>query len=100
MPSSTLIVKKIEENKEHVQKYGIKKIGLFGSYSRGEQKDESDIDIVIEFEKGKKTFHNYMDLKFFLEDLFNHEVDLVIVEAIKPRLKPYILESVRYAEGL
>lgn len=97
MLSSTLILKRIEENREQIQKYGIKRIGLFGSHLRDEQKDESDIDILVGFEKGKKTFDNYMDLKFFLEDVFNHTVDLVIAEAIKPRLKPYILESVKYA---
>lgn len=94
------ILKKIEENKETVRKFGVERIGLFGSYVRGEQQKMSDIDILVEFEKGKKTFDNYMDLKFFLEDLFGCNVDLVIKEAIKPRLKPYILESVQYAAGL
>jgi len=41
-----------------------------------------------------------MELKFFLEDLFECKVDLVVVEAIKPDLKPYILESVKYAAGV
>ena len=94
------ILKKIEENNETIKKFGVRKIGLFGSYARGEQQKLSDIDILVEFEKGKKTFDNYMDLKFFLEDLFDCNVDLVIKEAIKPRLKPYILESVQYAAGL
>ena len=47
-----------------------------------------------------KTFDNYMDLKFFLEDLFNCKVDLVIVETIKPELKSHILENVKYATGV
>jgi len=78
----------------------VKRIGLFGSYIRNEQKDRSDIDILVEFEKNQKTFDNYMDLKFFLEDLFKSKVDLVVVEAIKPDLKPYIMRSVRYASGV
>ena len=78
----------------------MKRIGLFGSYTRSEQKAESDIDILVEFEKNQKTFDNYMDLKFFLEDLFKSKVDLVVVEAIKPDLKPYIMRSVRYASGV
>ena len=48
---------------------------------RGEQKEKSDIDILVEFEKGKKTFDNYMDLKFFLEEIFGVEVDLITIEA-------------------
>lgn len=100
MLSYEIILRRIEENRQQIKKYGVKKIGLFGSYVRGEQQHKSDIDILVEFEKGKKTFDNYMDLKFFLEDLFDSTVDLVIKETVKPRLNPYILESVKYAAGL
>lgn len=92
------ILAKIEENREGIRGYGVERIGVFGSYVRGEQRDGSDVDILVEFERGKKTFDNYMDLKFFLEDLLSCGVDLVISEAIKPRLKPYILGSVAYAQ--
>ncbi|MCX9081846.1 MAG: nucleotidyltransferase family protein [Candidatus Methanoperedens sp.] len=91
------ILTKIAQNNATIKKYGVTKIGLFGSYLRNEQKPTSDIDILVEFEKGKITFDNYMDLKFFLEDLFQSKVDLVMEEAIKPDLKPYILGSVKYA---
>ena len=94
------LLEKLEENIEHIKKYGVKEIGLFGSYVRNEQKSESDIDILVKFEPGKKTFDNYMDLKFFLEDLFNRKVDLVVTEALKPDLKQYILGSVKYATSL
>ncbi len=72
------------------EKFGVKKLYIFGSYVRGEQTPESDIDILVEFEKGKKTFDNYMDLKFYLEDLFGKKVDLIIKEAVKPKLRKYI----------
>ncbi len=91
------ILTKLEENKTKIKKYGVKRIGLFSSYIREEQKPTNDIDILVEFEKGKITFDNYMDLKFFLEDLFKCKVDLVMHDAIKPDLKPYILGSVKYA---
>jgi len=91
------ILKLIQQNKERIRRYGVKRIGLFGSYLKGEQKEDSDIDILVEFEKGKKTFDNYMELKFFLEDLFKRKIDLVIAESVKPELKKYIMESVRYA---
>ena len=91
------ILKLIQQNRDRIKKYGVKRIGLFGSYLRGEQKEDSDIDILVEFEKGKKTFDNYMELKFFLEDLFKRKVDLVIAESVKPELKKYVMKSVRYA---
>lgn len=100
MLTSEEIMEKIEGNIENIKKYGVRRIGLFGSYVKNEQKSESDIDILVRFERGKKTFDNYMDLKFFLEDLFKYKVDLVVVEAIKPDLEQYILESVKYAAGV
>jgi len=90
----------LEENLGEIRKFGVKRLGLFGSFVRGEQKGKSDIDILVEFEKGKKTFDNYMELKFFLEKLLKCKVDLVISEALKPRIKPYIMREVEYAKGL
>ncbi|OLO26625.1 nucleotidyltransferase [Alkalihalophilus pseudofirmus] len=79
--------------------YGVKRIALFGSYSREEQKDTSDIDLLVEFDEKALTFDNYMDLKINLEDLFQKPIDLVIFDDIKPALKPSILRSAKYAEG-
>ena len=100
MLTSKTIMEKIETNFQNIKRYGIKKIGLFGSYVRNEQKGKSDIDILVEFEKGKKTFDNYMDLKFYLEDLLEGKVDLIISDKIKPDLRPNILGSVIYASGI
>jgi hypothetical protein len=92
------VLKTISSNIIQISKYGIEKIGVFGSIARGETHKESDIDILIEFKHGEKTFDNYMDLKFYLEDLFNgKKIDLVIKNSIKPELKQYILNEVRYA---
>ena len=100
MLNSDKILKIINENQEDIKKFGVKRIGLFGSYATNKQKPESDIDLLVEFKKGKKTFDNYMDLKFYLENLFDCNVDLVIKEALKVDLKPNILKSVKYAPGL
>ncbi|MCM3689783.1 nucleotidyltransferase family protein [Neobacillus niacini] len=81
------------------EKYGVKRIGIFGSYSREEQKDSSDIDVLVEFDPSKLSFDNYIELKFNLEDRFRKPVDLVIIDDIKPALKPSILRSVKYAGG-
>jgi len=94
------ILKKLEENIKQVKGYGVERIGLFGSYVRNEQKGKSDVDILVEFGKGMKTFDNYMGLKFFLEDLLECKVDLVIYDSLKPRIKPYIMREVEYAKGI
>lgn len=79
------------------KKYGVRKIGVFGSFARGEGKEGSDIDVLIELEDRYEIFDNYMDLKYFLEDLFGRKVDLVTVDALRPRLKDDILREVVYA---
>lgn len=95
-----IILKMLEEKLSLIQDFKVKRLGLFGSFLRNEQKKESDIDILVEFIKGKKTFDNYMKLKFFLEDIFKHKVDLVLIDALKPDLEPYIMESVKFATKL
>ena len=79
------------------KRFGVAKIGIFGSYARGEERPESDVDVLVTFKKGQKTFDHYMDCKFYLEDLFGRKVDLVMKGAIKKRLKEYILREVVYA---
>ncbi len=91
------IERKLEEKKEHIKKvFHIKEIGLFGSYIRGEQTASSDIDVLVEFEKGHKDFFNYMRLKYYLEELLRRDVDLVIKSAVKSRLRERIFNEVEY----
>jgi len=68
---------------------GVKTLAVFGSVARDEMHDGSDIDVLVEF-VGAPTFDAYMDLKFFLEQLFATTVDLVTRDAIKPRMRPII----------
>jgi len=87
----------LQEHKNYlVEKFGVSEIALFGSYARGEESKESDIDILVDFREGCKNFDNYMDLKFYLEELLGKEVDLVIKSAVKPRMKTFILEEIIY----
>jgi len=79
------------------KRFGVATIGLFGSFVRGEERPESDVDVLVTFRKGEETFDNYMDCKFYLENLFSRKVDLVMKGAIKKRLRPYILKEVVYA---
>ena len=97
-------MKKLEEiinllklhEREIRERFGVREIGIFGSYVRGDATMKSDIDILVEFKEGFKTLDNYMDLKFYLEDLLEVPVDLVSKTALKPGIKSYILEEVVY----
>ena len=88
----------VKNNNYLRQTFHVKEIGIFGSFVKGEEKtdNDSDIDILITFSKGYKDFFNYMRLKYYLEDLLGREVDLVIKEAVKPRLKERIFREVEY----
>lgn len=98
MLSKEAILRTIAENNQEIKAYGVKSIRLFGSHLHNRASEGSDIDLLVEFDK--KTFDNYMDLKFFLEDIFNRKVDLVLADTLKPQLKPYILEDAEYATNL
>lgn len=87
----------LKQNKDKLRVFGVKKIGLFGSFVRHEQNDKSDVDFLVEFEKGEKNFRNFINLVFFLEDLFQKRVEVVTTEALSPYIGPSIMEEVEYA---
>ena len=78
-----------EHEDEFKKRFGVKRIGLFGSFSRDEGKEDSDIDIVVEFEEGMATFKNFGGLAEYLENLFGRPVDI---------LTPMGIESIRIDE--
>jgi hypothetical protein len=82
--------------REIKKRFGVKRIGLFGSFARGEQKDTSDVDILVEFEE--PTFDNFMNLAFFLEDLFSRRVELVTPDSLSPYIAPYVEKEVVWAD--
>lgn len=81
------------------KQFAVKKIGIFGSTARGTSSPSSDIDILVEFEKGGATFDHYMELIFYLEDVFKKPVDLVTTGSISPYMKPEIDREVIWCEG-
>ena len=81
--------------KELENKFGLKEIGVFGSFARGTESMTSDVDILVEFEKPVNLFE-FIEVKFFLENLFGRTVDLVTKDALKPRLRDRILNEVVY----
>ncbi|OGQ95069.1 MAG: nucleotidyltransferase [Deltaproteobacteria bacterium RIFOXYD12_FULL_57_12] len=81
--------------RELSERFSVTRIGVFGSFARGEAHPDSDVDILVEL--AEPTYDNYMDLKFPLEEVLERPVDLVMADAVKPRLKPIIAQEVLYA---
>lgn len=75
------ILDTLREQLPNLKKYNVKRIALFGSYAKGNQTKKSDIDLIVEFEK--PGFDNYMDLIFYLENLFGKNVDILTPTGIK-----------------
>lgn len=84
----------ITSNREVIKGYGVSKIGFFGSFSRGTFSETSDIDLLVDFVPGKKTFDNFMELSFFLEELLGRKVELVTPQSLSEFIGPYILKEV------
>ena len=90
------IFRRLREHRIELQKFGVKRFGLFGSFQREEQTIKSDVDLLVEFESGQKSFDNFMNLAFFLEDLLERKVDLLTPESLSPHIGPKILREVEY----
>jgi len=90
----------IIEHQDRIKALGVKRLGLFGSFVREEQDATSDVDLLVEFEQGKKTFDNFIQLSFFLEDLFKRRIELVTRESLSPYIGPHILSEVEYVSTI
>lgn len=77
------------------QKYGISKIGLFGSYSRGDQDAESDIDLLVQFER-PIGFFKFVAIEEYLKEKLGGKVELVTEDALKQVIRPYVMKEVVY----
>ena len=86
----------LREHTGRMASLGVRRLGIFGSFVRGEARADSDVDMLVEFEPAKKTFDNFMQLSFFLEDLLRARVELVTPESLSPYIRPYILREVEY----
>lgn len=92
------VLAKLSEERDNIRRFGVRSLGLFGSVARAENTSASDLDMLVEFDH--KSFDAYMDLKAYLENLFDCPVDLVLANALKPRLREPILNETVHAPGL
>ena len=94
---------KIEELKNHIEvlkpvskeRFKVETIGIFGSYVRGEQKRKSDLDVLVEFSETPSLFE-FVELEDFLSQKLGVKVDLVLRDALKPRIRDSILSEAVY----
>jgi uncharacterized protein len=96
--SQEQVLSTLQQNRETIRRLGVARLGLFGSCARGDVAAPNDLDFVVELKI--KSFDTYMELKFFLEDLFDCPIDLVLQDTIKARLRPQIMKELIDVPGL
>ena len=90
------VQKTLQDNLPYLNnKYGVLKLGVFGSFATGEEHKNSDVDVLVEFEKPIGIF-KFVNLKFYLEEKLQKKVDLVTKNALKPLIKNQILQEIIY----
>lgn len=95
--SSADLLAALKKQKELLsQRFGVQQLALFGSYIKNAQHDESDVDIFVELEPGFKTFDNFMELKFCLEDTLHKKIDLGMKESLREEIKAEVLREAVY----
>lgn len=96
MINRDFIIKLLEQNANDIKSFGVSRIGLFGSFVKRKQKPDSDIDFLVEFKPYQKKYKNFIRLAFYLEDLFDAEIDLLTKKSLSPYLGPDILKDIEY----
>lgn len=90
------VVTLLREQEQAARDLGVQRLGLFGSFQRGTQTAESDVDLFVEFKPGAATFDHLMQLSFLCEDLFGRSVEIVTPGSLSPYLGPRIMKEVGY----
>ena len=96
LSSADDVVAILKDARRMLRRFGVRRIGLFGSFARGEQTADSDLDFLVELEK--PSFSDFMDLAFYLEDRFGRRVELVTNGNLSPYIAPGVEREVRWCE--
>lgn len=100
MPSSIQnkadLLARLREQRGELRRLGVERLGLFGSFQRDDTTSESDVDLLVEFAQGQKSFDHFMQLSFLLEEELGRPVELVTPEALSPHIGPHILRDIEY----
>ncbi len=89
MDRNALLALLTEHKPVLAERFGVQKLALFGSFARGTDREDSDVDVLVRFD-GPATSKRYFGVQFYLEDLLHRPVDLVTEQALRERLRPYV----------
>ena len=90
------VIELIQINMQDIEKFGAERIGIFGSFARNEQNEESDVDLIVEFKLGMKKYRNYLNLADFLEAKLERKVDLLTWESMASFVQREVRKEIEY----
>jgi len=89
------LIQQLSSRSNEIKDFGVKQLGFFGSFAKDTNIDNnSDVDFLVEFETGKKTYDNFMDLSFYLEELLGRRIELLTPQSLSKYIGPHILKEV------
>jgi hypothetical protein len=98
--SAAEILRRLESHAGELREMGVEKIGLFGSYARGEADPASDIDVLVIMAGDGYSLFGLVGIKLHLEECLGHPVDVVPEDSLRPEIRPHVMREVIYAEGV
>ena len=96
--SKQQVINLIIKNKQAFRNLGAKKVGLFGSFARGQQTRESDVDLLVDFLPEQKSYRNFLNVADLAEKLLDRKVEVLTPQSLSPYLAPYIEKDVVYVQ--
>jgi len=94
--SKEAILSLLRTNRSKVRQFGVSKLSLFGSFLTNHFNADSDVDFLVEFHPNMKTYDNFMELSFFLENLLGRKVEIITPQSLSPYIGPRILKEAEY----
>lgn len=85
------VLDRLHEAEAEIRGLGVRRLALFGSFARSEPRADSDVDVLVEFSPGQKSFDRFMSLCDLLEEILARRVEVVTMEALSPHIGPHIL---------
>lgn len=92
------ILKALELNRTKLQQLGVTRFGVFGSFVDDTQTEKSDVDLLVEFAEGKKTFKNFINTANLVETMLGRRIDLITPNSLSKYIGPHIMKSIQYVQ--
>lgn len=83
----------LKANSQKIRSFGVNNVSVFGSCITGKLTANSDVDLLVEFDPKQKSYDNFMDLSFFLEDLLGRRVEIVTPQSLSKHIGPHIVKQ-------